>query len=153
MSLNARKLCDSWLKTFWSPRIPLPFVTAFRFLHLQPKREDQRPPKIQITFCVRGVISPLLANVYLHYAFDLWVNVWRNKWAQCEPVAVRYADDVILDFSIGRTLIVSWRIYGNDWPCLDWNYTQIRRAGSSSADLPKRTGNVEEKGNPRRSTF
>jgi RNA-directed DNA polymerase len=39
------------------------------------------------------VISPLLANVYLHYAFDLWVNVWRNKWAQGEVVAVRYADD------------------------------------------------------------
>ena len=35
------------------------------------------------------------------------MNVWRNKWAQCEVVAVRYADDVILDFSIGRTLIVS----------------------------------------------
>src|SRR3979490_1680336 len=28
-----------------------------------------------------SVISPLLANVYLHYAFDLWVNVWRKKWA------------------------------------------------------------------------
>jgi hypothetical protein len=34
------------------------------------------------------------------------------------------------DFSIGQTLIVSWRIYGKDWPCLDWNCTQIRRAGS-----------------------
>jgi RNA-directed DNA polymerase len=45
-----------------------------------------------------SVISPLLANVYLHYAFDLWVNVWRNKWAQGEVVAVRYADDVILGF-------------------------------------------------------
>jgi len=45
-----------------------------------------------------SVISPLLANVYLHYAFDLWVNVWRNKRAQGEVVAVRYADDVILGF-------------------------------------------------------
>ena len=70
-------------------------------------------------------------------------------------VAVRYAGDVILGFhfSIGQTLIVSWRTYGKDWPCLDWNCTQIRRAGSSSADLPKRTGDVEGKGNPRRSTF
>ena len=40
-----------------------------------------------------SVISPWLANVYLHYAFDLWVNVWRNKWAQGEVVVVRYADD------------------------------------------------------------
>src|SRR6201998_1635978 len=45
-----------------------------------------------------SVISPLLANVYLHYAFDLWVNAWRKKWAQGEVVVVRYADDVILGF-------------------------------------------------------
>jgi len=30
------------------------------------------------------VISPLLANIYLHYAFDLWVNVWHKKWAHGE---------------------------------------------------------------------
>jgi len=70
--IERQKIVRLLVKTFWSPRIPLPFVTAFRFLHLRPKREDQRPPKIQITFCVRGVISPLLANIYLHYAFDLW---------------------------------------------------------------------------------
>ena len=43
-----------------------------------------------------SVISPLLANIYLHYAFDLWVNVWRKKWAHGEVVVVRYADDIIL---------------------------------------------------------
>src|SRR5215472_4496286 len=40
-----------------------------------------------------SVISPLLANIYLHYSFDLWVNVWRQKWAQGEVVVIRYADD------------------------------------------------------------
>jgi len=45
-----------------------------------------------------SVISPLLANVYLHYVFDLWVNVWRQKWAQGEVVVVRYADDTIVGF-------------------------------------------------------
>jgi len=45
-----------------------------------------------------SVISPLLANVYLHYAFDLWVNVWRQKWAQGEVVVIRYADDTVLGF-------------------------------------------------------
>jgi RNA-directed DNA polymerase len=45
-----------------------------------------------------AVISPLLANVYLHYSFDLWVNVWRQKWAQGEVVVVRYADDIVLGF-------------------------------------------------------
>jgi len=44
------------------------------------------------------VISPLLANIYLHYAFDLWVNVWRKKWAHGEVVVIRYADDTILGF-------------------------------------------------------
>src|SRR5437870_2155105 len=45
-----------------------------------------------------SVISPLLANIYLHYAFDLWVDVWRKKWAQGDMVVVRYADDIILGF-------------------------------------------------------
>jgi group II intron reverse transcriptase/maturase len=45
-----------------------------------------------------SVISPLLANIYLHYAFDLWVNMWRKKWAHGEVVVIRYADDIILGF-------------------------------------------------------
>jgi group II intron reverse transcriptase/maturase len=45
-----------------------------------------------------SVISPMLANIYLHYAFDLWVNVWRKKWAHGEVVVIRYADDVISGF-------------------------------------------------------
>jgi len=45
-----------------------------------------------------SVISPLLANVYLHYSFDLWVNVWRKKRAQGEVVVIRYADDSIAGF-------------------------------------------------------
>jgi group II intron reverse transcriptase/maturase len=45
-----------------------------------------------------SVVSPLLANIYLHYAFDLWVNVWRKKWAQGEVVVIRYADDTIVGF-------------------------------------------------------
>ncbi len=45
-----------------------------------------------------AVISPLLANIYLHYAFDLWVNIWRQKWAYGEVVVIRYADDTVLGF-------------------------------------------------------
>ena len=44
------------------------------------------------------VVSPLLTNVYLHYSFNLWVNVWRQKWAQGEVVIVRYVDDTIVGF-------------------------------------------------------
>jgi len=45
-----------------------------------------------------SVISPTLANIYLHYVFDLWVEVWRKKFAQGDVVVVRYADDIILGF-------------------------------------------------------
>jgi RNA-directed DNA polymerase len=45
-----------------------------------------------------SVISPLLANIYLHYVFDLWVDVWRRKCAQGDVVVVRYADDNVLGF-------------------------------------------------------
>lgn len=43
-----------------------------------------------------GSISPLLANVYLHYVFDLWVQQWRRKHARGEVVVVRFADDFVL---------------------------------------------------------
>jgi hypothetical protein len=39
------------------------------------------------------VISPLLANVYLHHVFDLWAEVWREKLAKGDMIVVRYADD------------------------------------------------------------
>ena len=43
-------------------------------------------------------ISPTLANIYLHYVFDLWVDAWRKKCAQGDVIAVRYADDTVLGF-------------------------------------------------------
>ena len=43
-----------------------------------------------------AVASPLLANIYLHYVFDLWVNQWRRKWARGDMIVVRYADDAVL---------------------------------------------------------
>jgi group II intron reverse transcriptase/maturase len=45
-----------------------------------------------------AVISPLLANIYLHYAFDLWVEAWRRKVVRGEMMVVRYADDVVQGF-------------------------------------------------------
>ncbi len=45
-----------------------------------------------------AVISPLLANVYLHYVFDLWVEAWREKSADGGVILVRYADDFMLGF-------------------------------------------------------
>jgi RNA-directed DNA polymerase len=45
-----------------------------------------------------GSISPLLANVYLHYVFDLWTQRWRKTAAQGEVIVVRYLDDFIVGF-------------------------------------------------------
>jgi group II intron reverse transcriptase/maturase len=45
-----------------------------------------------------GGISPLLSNVYLHYALDLWVQQWRKRHARGEVYIVRYADDIVLGF-------------------------------------------------------
>jgi group II intron reverse transcriptase/maturase len=45
-----------------------------------------------------AVISPLLANIYLHYALDLWVNRWRRREATGDMIIVRYADDFIVGF-------------------------------------------------------
>jgi RNA-directed DNA polymerase len=45
-----------------------------------------------------AVVSPLLANVYLHYVFDLWIEAWRRKVAADEVIVVRYADDLVVGF-------------------------------------------------------
>jgi group II intron reverse transcriptase/maturase len=49
-----------------------------------------------------AVISPLLANVYLHYVLDLWAHSWRGREARGDVVIVRYADDFVLGFQYER---------------------------------------------------
>jgi RNA-directed DNA polymerase len=49
-----------------------------------------------------AVVSPLLANVYLHYAYDLWVHQWRRTKASGDVIVVRYADDTIVGFEHER---------------------------------------------------
>jgi group II intron reverse transcriptase/maturase len=45
-----------------------------------------------------GSISPLLANIYLHYVFDLWVQHWRQTQARGDVIVVRFADDFVVGF-------------------------------------------------------
>jgi len=45
-----------------------------------------------------SVISPLLANVYLHYVIDLWADRWRRREASGDMIIVRYADDLVVGF-------------------------------------------------------
>src|SRR5260370_12173360 len=60
--------------------------------------EDGKWSKTEVGTPQGSVISPLLANVYLHYAFDLWVQHWRKHRATGEVIVVRYADDSVLGF-------------------------------------------------------
>jgi len=55
------------------------------------------------TACEEGVpqgasVSPLLANIYLHYVFDLWAHQWRTRHADGDVVIVRFADDFVVGF-------------------------------------------------------
>jgi len=49
-----------------------------------------------------GSISPLLANVYLHYVFDLWTQWWRRRPGRGEVIVVRYGDDFVVGFEHKR---------------------------------------------------
>jgi RNA-directed DNA polymerase len=59
-----------------------------------------------------AVISPLLANIYLHYVFDLWAHRWRQQHAGGDMIVVRYADDIVLGFEHRRDaerFLAAWR--------------------------------------------
>ena len=60
--------------------------------------EEGRWEKTELGTPQGAVVSPLLANVYLHYVFDLWVEAWRQKVARGQVVVVRYADDLVVGF-------------------------------------------------------
>ena len=51
----------------------------------------------EVTFCVQGVVSPILANIYLHYVLDLWFQKkWRSREVKGDAIIVRYADDFVV---------------------------------------------------------
>jgi retron-type reverse transcriptase len=57
--------------------------------------EDGRRTRMAEGTPQRGSASPLLANLYLHYAFDLWVHAWRQRHAHGDIIVVRFADDSV----------------------------------------------------------
>jgi group II intron reverse transcriptase/maturase len=60
--------------------------------------EDGKRIKVEQGTPQGGSVSPLLANIYLHYVFDLWAHQWRKKHATGEVVIVRFADDFLVGF-------------------------------------------------------
>src|SRR5262249_17453341 len=64
--------------------------------------EDGQWSKTEVGTPQGAVASPLLANVSLHYAFDLWVQQWRTQFATGDVIVVRYADDFVVGFQHRR---------------------------------------------------
>lgn len=60
--------------------------------------EDGQRKRVEEGTPQGGSASPLLANIYLHYAFDLWAQSWRRKQAVGDVIIVRFADDVVMGF-------------------------------------------------------
>ncbi len=52
-----------------------------------------------------ATVSPLLANIYLHYVLDLWVEAWRKRHARGEVYIVRYADDFVMEFQYQKDAV------------------------------------------------
>lgn len=60
--------------------------------------EDGKRTKAERGTPQGAVISPLLANIYLHYVFDTWAHHWRKHHASGNVITVRYADDSVIGF-------------------------------------------------------
>jgi group II intron reverse transcriptase/maturase len=60
--------------------------------------EDGKLRKVEVGTPQGGSISPLLANIYLHYVLDLWADTWRKGKAKGNVIIVRYADDFVAGF-------------------------------------------------------
>jgi hypothetical protein len=60
--------------------------------------EEGKVSKPEVGTPQGATVSPLLANVYLHYVFDLWVEQWRRRTARGEVIVVRYVDDFVVGF-------------------------------------------------------
>ena len=88
-----------WLMKFIEHRIADPRILRLirKWLNAGVLEEGQRI--VSQTGTVQGgSISPLLANIYLHYVFDLWSQQWRCQQAHGDMIIVRYADDFIVGF-------------------------------------------------------
>jgi RNA-directed DNA polymerase len=92
-------LDHGWMMKFIEHRIADPRI--LRLIRKWMKAgvsEEGKWSKTEVGTPQGAVASPLLANVYLHYVFDLWVKHWRKHHATGDVIVVRYADDIVVGF-------------------------------------------------------
>ena len=91
-----------------------------------------------------AVISPLLANIYLHYVFDLWVQHWRTHNATGEVIVVRYADDIVMGFEHrqdAERCLAAWHARLQEFGLsLHLDKTRLLEFGRYAAERRKRRG-------------
>ena len=100
-----------------------------------------------------AVVSPLLANVYLHYVFDLWAKQWRGRQASGHMIVVRYADDIVAGFELESDARRFWDAMRERFEHfgleLHGGKTRLIEFGRFAADRRKRRG----QGKPETFTF
>jgi RNA-directed DNA polymerase len=90
---------QSWLLRFLNHRIGDPRILRLIQKWLKAGVPEDGVVSVSGTGTGQGsVISPLLANIYLHYVFDLWAERWRRREACGNMIVVRYADDLVVGF-------------------------------------------------------
>jgi RNA-directed DNA polymerase len=93
------RLSHSWLLRFLEHRLGDPRILRLIRKWLKAGVMEEGVVTQAETGTPQGaVVSPLLANVYLHYVFDLWVQQWRHRHARGNMIVVRYADDSVVGF-------------------------------------------------------
>lgn len=93
------ELDHKWMLKFLEHRIGDPRITRLIKKWLRAGVSEEGEWSRTVVGTPQGaVVSPMLANIYLHYVLDLWVQQWRNKCAKGEVIIVRYADDFVIGF-------------------------------------------------------
>jgi group II intron reverse transcriptase/maturase len=100
-----------------------------------------------------AVISPLLANVFLHYVFDLWAQQWQEREAKGDMIVVRYADDIVAGFEHEADARAFWAAMGKRFERfaleLHGDKTRLLEFGRYAAERRQRRG----QGKPETFTF
>jgi len=106
--------------------------------------EDGKKREVKVGTPQGAVISPLLANIYLHYVFDLWIQRWRRRDAKGDVIVVRYADDSVAGFEskadVGRFLTALKERFAKFGLSLNEEKTRVLEFGRFAAQHCRQRG-------------